>query len=136
MPQVDNPRLLWHDPKEWMVRVLARLETENELVEQIRIFHGVEEGAAEISYEAACQLPFPKLVIQPKLSDVRGDVRALFRVTELIAKKSDCPNLTSMLPVRCLLLLMMMKTEIRLPTSGVCVFPRGKSGGGVRAGGL
>ena len=87
MSQVDNPRLLWHDPKEWMVRVLARLETENELVEQIRIFHGVEEGAAEISYEAACQLPFPKLVIQPKLSDVRGDVRALFRVTELIAKK-------------------------------------------------
>ena len=87
MLQVDNPRLLWHDPKEWMVRVLARLETETELVSEIRIFHGVEEGAAEISREAAESLPFLKSVIQPKLSDVRGDVRALFRVTELIAKK-------------------------------------------------
>ena len=129
--------MLWHDPKEWMVRVLARLETENELVEQIRIFHGVEEGAAEISYEAACQLPFPKLVIQPKLSDVRGDVRALFRVTELIAKKIGLSE--SEIDAACGRLLRPMrrrKTKIRLPVSGVCVFPREKNGGGVRAGGL
>ena len=62
MSQVDNPRLLWHDPKEWMIRVLAHLEQETELVQEIRIFHGVEEGAAEISREAAEQLPFMKSV--------------------------------------------------------------------------
>ena len=70
-----------------MVRVFALLEGHPDLVSNVRILHGVEEGSPEISRATAEGLSFVKNVIEPKLSTVQADIRALFRVTELIAKK-------------------------------------------------
>ena len=70
-----------------MVRVFALLEGHPDLVSNVRILHGVEEGSPEISRTTAKSLSFVTNVIEPKLSTVQADIRALFRVTELIAKK-------------------------------------------------
>ena len=70
-----------------MVRVFALLEGHPDLVSNVRILHGVDEGAPEISRATAEGLSFVKNVIEPKLSTMQADIRALFRVTELIAKK-------------------------------------------------
>ena len=71
-----------------MVRVFSLLEEYPSLVKDVRIFHGVEDGAREISKQEAYELHFVKYVAQPQLSEVRGDIQALFRVVELIAKKA------------------------------------------------
>ena len=45
-----------------------------------------------ISRETAEGLNFAKNVVEPRLSAVRGDVQALFRVVELIARKVGIPQ--------------------------------------------
>merc|ERR1711998_666016 len=36
---VSAPKLLWHDPKEWMIHMFALLEQYPGLVKDVRIFH-------------------------------------------------------------------------------------------------
>ena len=55
----------------------------------VRIIHGLEDDSPEISREDAESLHFVKNVVPTRLSDVRDDVRALFRLNELIAKVHD-----------------------------------------------
>ena len=89
---VSAPRLLWHDPKELMLEVFGLLDAHPELVRNVRIVHGVEQDSPEISRETAEGLIFTKNVVEPRLSAVRGDVQALFRVVELIARKVGIPQ--------------------------------------------
>ena len=83
---------MWHDPKEWMLRVFGLLDAHPELVANIKIVHGVEQDSPEISRATAEGLIFAKSVVEPRLSAVRGDVQALFRVVQLIARKAGIPE--------------------------------------------
>ena len=89
---VTAPRLLWNDPKEWMVEMFGLLGAHPELVSDIKIVHWIEGSAPEISRDTAEGLVFTKHVIEPRLSAVRGDVQALFRVVQLIARKAGIPQ--------------------------------------------
>ena len=75
-----------------MLCVFGLLDAHPELVANIKIVHGVEQTAPEISRDTAEGLIFAKHVIEPRLSAVRGDVQALFRVVELIARKVGIPQ--------------------------------------------
>ena len=73
---VTAPRLLWHDPKEWMMGVFELLEGHPGLVANVRIIHGVDQDSPEVSRATAEGLNFAKNVVEPRLSAVRGDVQA------------------------------------------------------------
>ena len=74
------------------MEVFGLLDAHPELVSNIKIVHGIESTAPEISRDIAEGLVFTKRVIEPRLSVVRGDVQALFRVVQLIARKVGIPQ--------------------------------------------
>ena len=75
-----------------MVEMFGLLGAHPELVSDIKIVHGIEGSAPEISRDTAEGLVFTKHVIQPRLSEVRGDIQALFRVVQLLARKAGIPD--------------------------------------------
>ena len=75
-----------------MMGVFALLEGHPDLVANVRIIHGFDQDSPEISRATAEGLNFAKNVVEPRLSAVRGDVQALFRVVRLIARKAGVPQ--------------------------------------------
>ena len=86
--QVSAPRLLWHDPAEWLRLVLCMLDAHPELVSRVRFVHGLDDDAPEITRDQAEAIGFTKHEIQPRLSDLQKDINAIYRVTRLIALKA------------------------------------------------
>ena len=83
---------MWHDPAEWMELILGLLDSHPELVSHVRFVYGLEDDSPEITRDEAEAIAFEKHVIQPRLSDLQGDIRAIFRVTELIAEKAGATD--------------------------------------------
>jgi hypothetical protein len=75
-----------------MMEMFGLLGAHPELVSDIKIVHGIEGLAPEISRDTAEGLVFTKHVIEPRLSAVRGDIQALFRVVQLLARKAGIPE--------------------------------------------
>ena len=68
MSQVENPRLLWHDPKEWMIRVLAHLERETELVQDGTMLECGTVGAILAEVEERIQGVEGVCIVPPSLA--------------------------------------------------------------------